>query len=148
MNVTRSTKSGAAVLALVLCVLSSFSAHAETRILCLGDSLTEGYGVEPEVAYPARLERRLKELGYSDVRVTNAGISGATTASAVSRLKWQMRASPEILILALGAKPSISLRGWSGAESRDLPVSAGAPAGIGRGGGALDRNRAQTGNMW
>jgi acyl-CoA thioesterase-1 len=117
MKLIRSGK-GVAALALSLAahVLFSFSAGAETRILCLGDSLTEGYGVEHEAAYPARLERRLKELGHSDVRVTNAGISGATSASAVSRLKWQLRERPEILILALGANDG--LRGISVAEMR------------------------------
>lgn len=97
-------------------VLVPFVAHAETRILCLGDSLTEGYGVEAEVAYPARLERRLKELGHSDVRVINAGVSGATSASAVSRLKWQLRVRPDFLILALGANDG--LRGIPVAEMR------------------------------
>jgi len=117
MKATRSKESGAAfAVALALCVLVPFAARAETRILCLGDSLTEGYGVEAEVAYPARLEQRLKELGHSDVRVINAGVSGATSASAVSRLKWQLRAKPDFLILALGANDG--LRGIPVAEMR------------------------------
>ena len=46
-------------------------------VVCLGDSLTEGYGVEDEHAYPSVLERRLRERGR-DVRVINAGITGMT----------------------------------------------------------------------
>ena len=46
-----------------LCVFLPFGAMAEIRILALGDSLTEGYGVEPEEAYPYLLEQLLKEEG-------------------------------------------------------------------------------------
>jgi len=49
-------------------------------IVCLGDSLTEGFRVSPEQSYPAVLEAQLRELGH-DVRVVNAGISGSTSAS-------------------------------------------------------------------
>ncbi len=85
------------------------------RILCLGDSLTEGYGVLPEEAYPALLAVRLREKGYTNLEVVNAGISGSTTASAESRLNWQLRAKvkPKILILALGANDGL----------RGLPVA-------------------------
>lgn len=76
-------------------------------VLCLGDSLTEGYGVAPEQAFPAILERRLRERGRQDVRILNAGISGSTTASAVSRLRWQLRANPDVLLLALGGNDGL-----------------------------------------
>lgn len=113
----RSLFAGAALaIAVTVPFLEASVARAETRILCLGDSLTEGFGVEPEAAYPARLERRLKELGFGDVRVINAGVSGATSASAVSRLRWQLRAPPSILILALGANDG--LRGLAVEEMR------------------------------
>jgi acyl-CoA thioesterase-1 len=85
-------------------------------VLCLGDSLTEGYGLPPKQSYPAVLEARLHEQGYSHVRVINAGISGSTSASAVSRLKWQMRARPDVLILELGANDG--LRGVSVEDTR------------------------------
>ena len=51
-----------------LCFFLPFGAMAEIRILALGDSLTEGYGVEPEEAYPYLLEQLLKEEGL-EVRV-------------------------------------------------------------------------------
>lgn len=82
------------------------AASAETVVLALGDSLTEGYGVEPEAAWPKRLEERLRADG-ADVRVINAGISGSTTASAVSRLRWQLRAKPDLLVLALGGNDGL-----------------------------------------
>jgi len=94
------------LLALALLAAPS-AASAATTILCLGDSLTEGYGVDPAQAWPARLEERLRSLGHRDLRVVNAGISGATSASAVSRLRWQLRARPDVLILALGGNDGL-----------------------------------------
>ena len=85
-------------------------------VLCLGDSLTEGYGLAEHQAFPAVLEARLHAQGRKDVRVVNAGISGSTSASAVSRLRWQMRAKPDILILELGANDG--LRGVSIEDTR------------------------------
>jgi acyl-CoA thioesterase-1 len=76
-------------------------------ILCLGDSLTEGLGVAPDEAFPAVVERHLHALGHSAYRVVNAGISGSTSASAVSRLRWQLRARPAVVVLALGANDGL-----------------------------------------
>jgi len=96
-------------------VVARASAEAPVVILCLGDSLTEGYGIDPQHAYPAVLERRLREAGHS-VEVVNAGISGATSASGPSRLRWQLRARPDIMILELGANDA--LRGVDLASTR------------------------------
>jgi acyl-CoA thioesterase-1 len=82
----------------------------------LGDSLTEGYGLEPEQAFPAVLEKMLREEGRGDVEVANAGISGSTTASGVGRLKWQLQNRPAIALIALGANDG--LRGVSVAQTR------------------------------
>lgn len=83
----------------------------ETTILFLGDSLTEGFGVEPEESFPTLLEDMLEEKGYKNIKIINAGISGSTTASAASRLKWHLKMRPDILFLALGANDG--LRGLS-----------------------------------
>ena len=91
-------------------------ASAGTRILALGDSLTEGYGIAAEEAYPAKLAHLLRQAGLKEVEVLNAGISGSTSASAVSRLKWHLRTKPYLLILALGANDG--LRGKKVAELR------------------------------
>ena len=85
-------------------------AAEEIRILTLGDSLTEGFGVEETEAYPSVLEQLLLEQGYS-VRMINGGVSGSTSASALSRLKWYTRVKPHLLIFALGANDG--LRGLS-----------------------------------
>jgi acyl-CoA thioesterase-1 len=95
----------ASITALMALALAS-SVGAET-IVCLGDSLTEGFGVSPERSYPSLLQQRLQDAGHEDVRVVNAGISGSTTASALSRLRWQLRSGPDILLLALGANDGL-----------------------------------------
>jgi acyl-CoA thioesterase-1 len=91
------------------------AAPAATRILFLGDSLTEGYGLSKEEAFPALVEKTLREAGYA-VEAINAGINGSTTASAVSRLRWHLRAKPRVLVLALGANDG--LRGLPVAQIR------------------------------
>ena len=79
---------------------------ATQTIVALGDSLTEGYGIAMEKAYPALLEKKLK-AARKDVKVINAGSSGSTSASAESRLLWQLKSKPDILILALGANDGL-----------------------------------------
>jgi acyl-CoA thioesterase-1 len=106
----------AAVAALVLAWAGAArSADGERVIVCLGDSLTEGYGLAPERAYPSLVERMLRESGHP-VRVVNAGISGSTSASAVSRLRWQLRGRPDIVVIALGGNDG--LRGIEVATTR------------------------------
>ena len=94
----------------VCCALPSLL-RAETAILMLGDSLTEGTGVKKNQAYPYLVEQKLKAKGLSLIKVINAGVSGSTSASALSRLKWHLRSTPDILLLALGANDG--LRGLS-----------------------------------
>ena len=95
---------------------ASGSAWADVKVLCLGDSLTEGYGLAADEAYPALVERRLHREGRTDVRVINAGISGSTSASGLARLRWQLRGEPHVLLLALGANDG--LRGFDLAATR------------------------------
>lgn len=76
------------------------------KIVVLGDSIADGFGVSKEQAYPAVLEDLLRKRGIQ-VTVVNAGISGSTTASALSRLKWQLRDKPHLLILELGGNDGL-----------------------------------------
>ena len=78
----------------------------ERVVVCLGDSLTEGYGLAPEQSYPSLVERMLRERGQA-VRVVNAGVSGSTSASAASRLRWQLRSQPDVVVIALGANDGL-----------------------------------------
>ena len=83
------------------------SAMAATiRILALGDSLTAGYGLAAEAAFPARLEMALRAEGR-DVRVINAGVSGDTTAGGLARLDWSLADKPDLAIVELGANDGL-----------------------------------------
>lgn len=75
-------------------------------IVAMGDSLTAGYGVNEGDAYPAKLEKRLREAGYP-WRVINAGISGETSSGALSRVAWVLRLKPDIVILETGANDGL-----------------------------------------
>ena len=74
----------------------------EGVIAAVGDSLTEGMGVEEDSAYPAVLETKLQREGYR-YRVVNAGISGETSSGTLGRVKWILTMKPDIVILVIGA---------------------------------------------
>jgi len=78
----------------------------EGIIVAMGDSLTEGLGVDEELAYPAQLQKKLQTQGYP-YRVINAGISGETSSGARSRLNWVMTLNPDIVILETGANDGL-----------------------------------------
>lgn len=88
----------------LLLFLATF-AEAKT-VLVLGDSLTEGYRLAKEEAFPHLVEETLKKK-HPELKVINGGVSGATTASAMKRLDWYLKAKPSIMILALGANDGL-----------------------------------------
>jgi len=108
------------VLALVVLLLPPRAHAEEPVIVALGDSLTAGLGVAVEEAYPALLQARLAREGLH-YRVVNAGVSGDTTAGALRRLDWVLRARPTIVIVALGANDG--LRGLPVGTMRDNLVA-------------------------
>jgi acyl-CoA thioesterase-1 len=75
-------------------------------ILCLGTSLTAGYGLDPEQAYPALVQRRIDEAGLS-YRVVNAGVSGETSAGALQRIDWLLQRPVAVLVLETGANDGL-----------------------------------------
>lgn len=95
-------------------LLFSSLCFAQQKLVVLGDSLTEGYGVAKDAAFPAVLEKKLQEAGKKWT-VVNVGVSGSTTASAVSRMKWVFKSKPQAVLLVLGANDG--LRGLKVAES-------------------------------
>ena len=75
-------------------------------IAAVGDSLTEGYGVDEEKAYPALLEQKLRASGHN-YSVINAGISGETSSGTLSRVRWILALKPDIVILETGANDGL-----------------------------------------
>jgi acyl-CoA thioesterase-1 len=72
----------------------------------LGDSLTAGLGIPRDDAFPAVLQRRLKESG-NPIEVVNAGVSGDTSADGLRRAAWALEGDVRLLILALGANDGL-----------------------------------------
>jgi acyl-CoA thioesterase I len=85
------------------------------EVVALGDSLTAGYGVSAENAFPAKLGTALEKLGVA-VRITNAGVSGDTAADGLARLDWSVPDGTDAVLLELGANDM--LRGQDPARTR------------------------------
>ncbi len=85
---------------LIITLFFPFSAFSKT-IVFMGDSLTEGYQLTKEEAYPALIEKELKKK-HPETKVINGGVSGATSASGAKRLDWYLKARPDIMVLGLG----------------------------------------------
>ena len=84
-------------------------------ILFFGNSLTAGYGLDAEEAFPALIQDKLDSLGLP-YTVVNAGLSGETTAGGKSRISWVLKQNVEIFVLELGANDG--LRGIPLKETR------------------------------
>jgi acyl-CoA thioesterase-1 len=85
------------------------------RIVCLGDSLTAGYGTEPGQAYPDFLQAELNHEGYS-YRVVNAGVSGNTTKDGLERVDQVIALKPALVVVEFGGNDG--LRGLRIADTR------------------------------
>jgi acyl-CoA thioesterase I len=75
-------------------------------ILFFGDSLTAGYGLSPEMAFPSIIEKELNKSRLR-VRVTNAGLSGETSAGGLARIDWVLRQPIDVFVLELGANDGL-----------------------------------------
>jgi len=72
----------------------------------MGTSLTAGYGVGEEVAFPALLQQRIDSAGLR-YHVDNAGVSGETSAGGLRRTDWLLQKVPDVLVLELGANDGL-----------------------------------------
>ncbi|WP_276370656.1 arylesterase [Chryseolinea sp. H1M3-3] len=88
-------------------LLSLFSYDPAPKvILFYGDSLTAGYGLSPEEAFPALVEKKLNQQ-KKVARVINAGLSGETSAGGLNRLDWVIRQPIDVFVLELGANDGL-----------------------------------------
>ncbi|MDH3648375.1 MAG: arylesterase [Saprospiraceae bacterium] len=76
------------------------------RIVCFGNSLTAGYGLEEDQSFPALLQQRMDSLGFP-YHVINAGLSGETSSGGLHRIDWILRQPLDIFILELGANDAL-----------------------------------------
>ncbi len=75
-------------------------------VVFLGDSITAGYGLSENEAFPALIEKELEGRGVS-IRAVNAGESGGTSAGGLRRLNWILRQSPAVVVVELGANDGL-----------------------------------------
>ncbi len=79
-------------------------------LVVLGDSLAAGYGLDPDEAFPALLQKKISATGWN-VEVVNAGVSGDTTSGGLRRLDWLLKRKIDVLLIELGGNDG--LRGIS-----------------------------------
>lgn len=91
---------------LIIALVFIFQGAAPKTILFYGDSITAGYGLSPEEAYPTEVEHQLKAQG-KNVKVVNAGLSGETSAGGLTRIDWILRQPIDIFVLELGANDGL-----------------------------------------
>ena len=109
------------MVALALATLVTPIGADERVIVALGDSLTAGFGVAPEEAWPALVEARLRREGYP-YRVVNAGVSGDTTAGGLRRVDWVLKNRPEVAVVALGANDGLRGLGTDAMQANLLAI--------------------------
>ena len=104
------------ILVLMVALMTAAPALAQpVKAVVLGDSLSAGLGLSAADAFPAKLQKALKDKGV-DVEITNAGVSGDTASGGRDRLDWSMPQGTEAVIVELGANDA--LRGTDPAITR------------------------------
>jgi acyl-CoA thioesterase I len=79
-------------------------------VLFFGTSLTAGYGLDPEQAFPSLIEKKAEAEGLP-IKAVNGGLSGETTAGAARRIDWVLRTPADLVVVEGGANDA--LRGLS-----------------------------------
>lgn len=83
------------------------------KLIFLGDSLTEGYGVAQEAAFPQLIQEKFKKdksTALSAWEIKASGSSGSTSASTLSRMKWISKDKPDVVFILMGSNDG--LRGF------------------------------------
>jgi len=75
-------------------------------IVCYGDSITAGYGLQPGQPFPDALQRDLDQRGYK-YKVENRGTSGATTKDAVANVNAIIQSHPAVVIVEFGGNDGL-----------------------------------------
>jgi acyl-CoA thioesterase-1 len=106
-----------AVLVAIWLLLLGGTLHAADRpiLVCYGDSITAGYGLQYGQSYPDFIKKKLDAQGYH-YKVINQGTSGATTKDALAGMPFLLRLHPEVVIVEFGGNDG--LRGLPVDQSR------------------------------
>ena len=92
--------------AMVGFALPAAAAGKPIKLVALGDSLTAGYGLPAQAAFPVKLQQALQSKGI-DVEIVNAGVSGDTTTGGRDRLGWSVPEGTDAVIVELGANDAL-----------------------------------------
>jgi len=95
--------------------IKNISEKTLKTILFFGNSITAGYGLEPEESFPSLVQNRLDSLSLP-YKAINAGLSGETTAGGAERIDWVLKQPVDIFVLELGANDG--LRGLKLTETK------------------------------
>jgi len=87
-------------------MLSADAFAQEKQILIFGDSITAGFGLEEQNAFPAFIQQKIDSLGMN-YNVVNAGLSGETSAGGLRRIDWVLQQPVDIFILELGGNDGL-----------------------------------------
>ena len=96
----------ACVAAFLVAGTATTDAAEPIRIVALGDSLTAGYGLPADQAFPQKLARALAAKGIA-ADITNAGVSGDTASGGLARLDWSVAEGTDAVIVELGANDAL-----------------------------------------
>ncbi|MBT5874724.1 MAG: arylesterase [Candidatus Latescibacteria bacterium] len=75
-------------------------------VLFFGDSITAGFGLDPDQAFPALIQTKVNQEGWN-IHIINAGLSGETSAGGVRRIDWVLQRSIDVLVLELGGNDGL-----------------------------------------
>ncbi len=100
-----------------LVLLFSFAFHVQDNkvILFLGDSLSAGFGLDVEEAFPSLIQKKIEQEKLP-FKVVNAGLSGETTAGGLRRIDWLLKQKVDVLVIELGGNDG--LRGIAPSETK------------------------------
>lgn len=98
-----------------MAVAALYGADTRPVIVCFGDSLTAGFGLDSGQSYPSLLQRELDRRGYK-YRVENLGVSGDTTQDGLARVANALALHPAIAVIELGANDGLRGQPVSGIE--------------------------------
>ena len=79
---------------------------APMTVLFYGNSLTAGFGVDPDESFPQLVQNKIDGLGWP-FKVINGGVGGETTAGGLSRIDWVLQNRPDVFILELGGNDGL-----------------------------------------
>lgn len=95
------------IILIAFCLITHVAmAQSPKNILFFGDSITAGFGIDPDQAFPSLVQNKIDELNW-DYNVVNGGVSGETSAGGLRRIDWVLGRKYDVMILELGGNDGL-----------------------------------------